>query len=234
MPIGVTEAHESTTEVRFCTFSTRAAGEKRGRSLFSPARGFFAAFLDRRYESETAERSPPRDRTRASARPGRLSARTRHLLSSDAIVDRVGVRGDGARDRGGGERVKRKPVARTARRYRDRRASTTVTRASSSIGSSDQLRAVATHSRDSRRRRGVASSPRASMSLEDDFELHLEAFMDEEHAFDGWCVRARARDDLGGCNPPGGGLNDGTAGDREELEGPKERAATGERASADD
>ena len=30
------------------------------------------------------------------------------------------------------------------------------------------------------------------MSLEDDFELHLEAFMDEEHAFDGWCVRARA------------------------------------------
>ena len=93
--------------MRFSTFSTRAAGEKRGRSLFPPARGFFAAFLDRRYESETAERSPPRDRTRASDRPGRLSARTRHLLSSDAIVDRVGVRGDGARDRGGGERVKR-------------------------------------------------------------------------------------------------------------------------------
>lgn len=36
------------------------------------------------------------------------------------------------------------------------------------------------------------------MSLEDDFELHLEAFMDEEHAFDGWCVRARARGDDGG------------------------------------
>ena len=110
MPIGVTEAHESTTEVRrrafFYVFDARR--RRKARSVaFSPARGFFAAFLDRRYESETAERSPPRDRTRASDRPGRLSARTRHSLSSDAIVDRVGVRGDGARDRGGGERVKK-------------------------------------------------------------------------------------------------------------------------------
>jgi len=60
------------------------------------------------------------------------------------------------------------------------------------------------HSRDARRRRDARSCPRASMSLEDDFELHLEAFMDEEHAFDGWCVRARARGDLGGLGRLGG------------------------------
>lgn len=54
------------------------------------------------------------------------------------------------------------------------------------------------HSRDVRRRRDTRPRPRARMSLEDDFELHLEAFMDEEHAFDGWCVRARARGDDGG------------------------------------
>jgi len=99
-----------------------------------------------------------------------------------------------------------KEITLSRRRHRRARLATTAPRRARHrpIRSTRPRARGRSHSRDARRRRDARSRPRASMSLEDDFELHLEAFMDEEHAFDGWCVRARARGDLGGLGRLGG------------------------------